>query len=36
MDPHAIALWAFLMGFLVSECSVGKYESQVGKFGVQV
>jgi hypothetical protein len=24
------------MGFLVSDCSVGKIESQVGKFDVQV
>jgi hypothetical protein len=35
--PHtAIAWWVFLMGFLVSDCSVGKIECQVGKKGSQV
>ena len=36
MTPHTDALWVFLMGFLMSDCSVGKYECQVGKFVIQV
>ena len=31
-----IALVGFLMRYLVSDCSVGKFESQVGKKGNQV
>jgi hypothetical protein len=36
MAPPAVAWRVFLMGFLVSDCSVGKYERQVGKIVVQV
>ena len=36
MVPSAVARRVFLMEFLVSDCSVGKYERQVGKKGSQV
>jgi hypothetical protein len=34
--PTRYRLAGFLMEFLVSDCSVGKYGSQVGKKGSQV
>jgi hypothetical protein len=36
MAPHRYRFVGFLLGFLVSDCSVGKFESQVGKKGTQV
>jgi hypothetical protein len=36
MAPHRYRLVGFLIGFLVRDCLVGKYESQVGKKVTQV